>query len=128
MKYVHYNDNKVQGFFDPEIHRSVPEPNFAITDEVWTAYLSDQSSYQVIEGQLVYAPIIPDPPTPEEVKTAAMAALDEEYALRRKSLWEYLNLAVNYWQDTVAADSIRGELDALEEEYNAKAGVIYNGE
>lgn len=128
MKYVHYNDNKVTGFYDPEIHQSIPEPNFAITDEVWMAYLSDQGSYQVIEGQLVYAPVIPDLPTPEEVQAAALAALDEEYAPQRKMLWDYLNLAVNYWQDTLTAGSIQGELDALEAEYNAKAGVIINGE
>lgn len=128
MKYVHYVGNKVQGFYDPEIHQSIPEPNFAISEDAWMAYLSDQGSYQVIEGTLVYAPVIPDPPTPEEVQATALAALDAEYMPQRKVLWGYLNLAVNYWQDTVTADSIRGELDALEEEYNVKAGVIINGQ
>lgn len=127
MKYVYYDDNRVLGFYDPEIHTNIPGPNFVITDEVWMAYLSDQGSYQVIAGQLVYTPVIPDPPTPEEVQAAALAALDEEYAPQRKMLWDYLNLTVNYWQDAEYATAIRAELDALEEEYNEKAGVIFNG-
>lgn len=123
MKYVHYDDNKVLGFYDPEIHQSIPEPNFTVTDDVWRVYLADQSSYQVMGGQLVYAPIVP---TVEEVQAKRLAALDAEYESKRKVLWDYLNLAVNYWQDGAYADEIRAALDALEAEYNARAGEIIN--
>jgi hypothetical protein len=125
MKYIHYNENKVLGFYDPEIHQSIPEPNFAITDDVWMAYLWDQGSYRVEGGALVYAPIVP---TAEEVQAQQLAALNAEYELRRRQLWDYLNLAVNYWQDATYAAEIRAELNSLEEEYNEKAGEIINGE
>lgn len=126
MKYVHYADYQVLGFYDPEIHASIPEPNFAISDDVWQAYLTDQAAYKVMADQLVYAPVIPPEPTPDEILTEKLAALDAEYDSQRKELWNYLNLAVNYWQDTSAADSIRAELTALEGEYNAKAEAIWN--
>jgi hypothetical protein len=127
MKYVHHDNSKVLGFFDPEIHDYIPEPNFAISDEVWQAYLSDQASYSVIDGQLAYTPVVIPDPTPAEIMASKMTALDAEYAPQRKDLWDYLGLAVNYWQDTEAAASIRSELTALEDEYNAKVQVIVDG-
>ncbi len=127
MKYVHYNDTKVLGFYDPEVHRSIPEPSFAISDEVWMAYLADQSSYEVQGGQLVYAPVVPPEPTPAEMQVAALAALDAEYQPQRQQLWDYLNLAVNYWQDATFAADIRTELGALEAEYSTRVEAITNG-
>lgn len=124
MKHIHFEDEKVLGIYDPEIHATIPEPNFPITDDVWQAFLSDQVSYRVAMGTLIYAPIIK---SQEEIRAEALAALDAEYTPQRKALWDYLNLAINYWQDPEAAASIRAELDALEAEYNMRAEAIFNG-
>lgn len=126
MKYVHYDGENVLGFYDPEVHAAIPEPNFTIDDDVWQAFLADQASYKVTGGQLVYAPVTPQEPTPEEIRNQKIAALDAEYDPQRQELWRYLSLAVNYWQDPVEADSIRAEITALEDKYNTKAGAIWD--
>lgn len=63
---------------------------------------------------------------PAVTKAQKLAALDAEYDPQRRQLWDYLGLAVNFWQDQEAATSIRAELTALENEYNQKAEAIAN--
>lgn len=35
MKYAYIIDNKLQGWYDTEIHTEIPTPNIEVTDEVW---------------------------------------------------------------------------------------------
>ncbi|MDR3563310.1 MAG: tail fiber assembly protein [Negativicutes bacterium] len=74
MKYINFDGDKVLGIYDHEIHSSIPEPNFAIDDDVWQAFLADQSTYKVMEGQLVFAPVIPSDEEMRERKLAAIRA------------------------------------------------------
>ena len=75
MKYIHYEGERVLGIYDPELHATIPESNFPVIDEIWQAFLSDQSAYKVAMGTLIYAPYIP---TQEEIDAEKLAAIRAE--------------------------------------------------
>ena len=54
MKYVNYNadTNEILGFYDDEIHESIPEPNIKISDDEWQEALQIGANY-IENNQLV---------------------------------------------------------------------------
>lgn len=94
-----------------------------LQNAISSGYSADDVEEREVTGEEYRVIISNQPKTTDE----QIVVLNAEYDPQRKALWDYLNLAVNYWQDADAAASIRVELDALEAEYNAKAEVIYNG-
>ena len=55
MKYAHYGEKaqEILGYYDDEIHESIPEPNIRITDEQWQEAISINANY-VEEGKLIF--------------------------------------------------------------------------
>ena len=58
MKYVNYDreTNEVKtilGFYDDEIHESIPEPNIAISDEAWQEALAIGAN-TIRDGKMIY--------------------------------------------------------------------------
>jgi len=50
MKYAHIDDNgQILGWYDQEIHQSIPEPNVQVSEEVWQNAL-DSSHNTIIDG------------------------------------------------------------------------------
>lgn len=46
MKYVNFNENgKILGFYDDEMHTSIPKPNTKITDEKWQEALRSGANF-----------------------------------------------------------------------------------
>lgn len=54
MKYANYNKetNEILGFYDDEIHESIPEPNIKISDDEWEKALSIGANY-IQNGELI---------------------------------------------------------------------------
>ena len=53
MKYANIdNDGYILGFYDPEIHEIIPEPNQEIDDDTWTSYL-DGNLVKWVENEWV---------------------------------------------------------------------------
>ena len=55
MKYVNYDKetNRVLGFYDDEIHESIPEPNIKISDEAWQEALAIGAN-TIKDGKMIY--------------------------------------------------------------------------
>jgi len=55
MKYAHYDSetNKLLGYYDSEIHNTIPEPNIELTDEEWKKYVNDNCNYVDIENNVL---------------------------------------------------------------------------
>lgn len=55
MKYAHYNKetNKILGFYDDEIHESIPEPNIKISDDEWQEALAIGVN-TIKDGKMIY--------------------------------------------------------------------------
>lgn len=50
MKYAHVDDNgQILGWYDDEIHQSIPEPNVEVSEEVWQGAI-DASHNTIIDG------------------------------------------------------------------------------
>jgi hypothetical protein len=46
MKYAHIDDNnKILGWYDTEIHTTIPTPNTEVTDEVWQEAININANY-----------------------------------------------------------------------------------
>lgn len=44
MKYAHLKGNKLLGWYDPDIHKEIPEPNVEVEEEVWQQALGDNAN------------------------------------------------------------------------------------
>ena len=53
MKYVHYDKktNEILGYYDDEIHNTIPTPNFEISNDVWQKALSENANIADIKNQ-----------------------------------------------------------------------------
>jgi len=50
MKQAHVDDNgQILGWYDPEIHNSIPEPNIQVTEEIWQNAINN-SHNTIIDG------------------------------------------------------------------------------
>ena len=50
MKYAHIDDNgQILGWYDQELHQSIPEPNVEVSEEVWQNAI-DSSHNTIIDG------------------------------------------------------------------------------
>ena len=45
MKYAHLNGNKVVGWYDSDIHETIPEPNVEISYETWQAATQSDANW-----------------------------------------------------------------------------------
>ena len=76
MKYVHYDKNsKILGYYDSEIHESIPAPNVEIGEEQWAKALEMGATH--IDPKTLEPSIkIEEPPIEQlrEAKTAELAA------------------------------------------------------
>lgn len=54
MKYVNYDKetNKILGYYDDEIHETIPEPSFKISDEEWQKALEISANF-IQNGKLI---------------------------------------------------------------------------
>ena len=54
MKYVNYDKekNRVLGYYDDEIHETIPEPSFKISDEEWQKALEISANF-IQNGKLI---------------------------------------------------------------------------
>lgn len=55
MKYAHYDKDtkRLLGFYDDEIHESIPEPNIKISDEAWQEALAIGAN-TIKDGKMIY--------------------------------------------------------------------------
>lgn len=55
MKYTYFNEatNEILGFYDDEIHDSIPEPNIKISDEAWQEALAIGAN-SIKDGKMIY--------------------------------------------------------------------------
>jgi hypothetical protein len=53
MKYVRYDEktNEILGYYDDEIHESIPTPNFEISNDVWQKALSENANIADAKNQ-----------------------------------------------------------------------------
>lgn len=55
MKYAHLdNNNKILGWYDPELHNNIPTPNVEVTDEEWLAALEISANTYDVQKGLIY--------------------------------------------------------------------------
>nr|DAY32774.1 MAG TPA: hypothetical protein [Caudoviricetes sp.] len=73
MKYANYDKetNKILGFYDDEIHGSIPEPNIKISDDEWKKALSIGADY-IQNGELIKK----EPKVDEKAKQLAQLEAD----------------------------------------------------
>lgn len=73
MKYAHYDEinGKLLGWYDLDIHSSIPTPNVEVTDEEWKSAL-DKGANCIENG----VPIIKDFRTPEDVKADKLKSFE----------------------------------------------------
>ena len=73
MKYANYDKktNKILGFYDDEIHSSIPEPNIKISDDEWKKALSIGADY-IQNGELIKK----EPKIDEKAKQLAQLEAD----------------------------------------------------
>lgn len=53
MKYAHYDKktNEILGYYDDEIHNTIPTPNFEISNDVWQKALSENANIADAKNQ-----------------------------------------------------------------------------
>lgn len=73
MKYAHLNGEKLLGWYDLEIHTTIPTPNVEVSDDVWQEALKINANAYV-GGQFVAK----DYSTPEQVKESRIATLKRQ--------------------------------------------------
>ena len=73
MKYTYFNEatNEILGFYDDEIHDSIPEPNIKISDDEWKKALSIGADY-IQNGELIKK----EPKVDEKAKQLAQLEAD----------------------------------------------------
>tara|TARA_R100001460_G_scaffold55594_2_gene94955 strand:- start:1991 stop:2326 length:336 start_codon:yes stop_codon:yes gene_type:complete len=50
-KYAHIDENNIlKGFYDNEVHDSIPTPNVSLTDEQWQTALDNNHNYIANDG------------------------------------------------------------------------------
>lgn len=76
MKYVHYGEKaqEILGYYDDEIHESIPEPNIRITDEQWQEAISINANY-IEKGKLIFKQ---KEPSDEDKKQAQILELEAQ--------------------------------------------------
>jgi nitrite reductase/ring-hydroxylating ferredoxin subunit len=77
QKYAAFDGaGQIVGFYDDDIHPSIPEASIAITDEQWQDCIAHQGKWQVAAGELTLAPAVA--PTVEQLIAANTAAVQKE--------------------------------------------------
>lgn len=78
MKYLNYDETtgEIKGFYTPEIHSAIPEPNIEITEEIWQNLIANGGKYKVDVEALEIVEKPPYVPTNEELLTAIRAKRD----------------------------------------------------
>ena len=73
MKYANYDKetNEILGYYDDEIHESIPEPNIKISDDEWKKALSIGADY-IQNGELIKK----EPKIDEKAKQLAQLEAD----------------------------------------------------
>ena len=73
MKYANYDEktNEILGYYDDEIHESIPEPNIKISDEAWQEALAIGAN-SVKDGKMIYV----QPKIDEKAKALAQLEAD----------------------------------------------------
>ena len=73
MKYANYDKetNEILGYYDDEIHESIPEPNIKISDDKWKKALSIGADY-IQNGELIKK----EPKVDEKAKQLAQLEAD----------------------------------------------------
>lgn len=73
MKYAHYDKDtkRLLGFYDDEIHESIPEQNIKISDEAWQEALAIGAN-TIKDGKMIYV----EPKIDERAKQLAQLEAD----------------------------------------------------
>lgn len=73
MKYAYFNKatNKILGFYDDEIHKTIPEPNIKISDDEWQEALA-KGVNTIKDGKMIYV----QPKIDEKAKQLAQLEAD----------------------------------------------------
>ena len=103
MKYANYDKetNKILGFYDDEIHSSIPEPNIKISDDEWKKALSIGADY-IQNGKLIKK----EPKVDEKAK--ALAQLEADIKECEDDIKHALIIG-----NTAVLESLRAELKEL---------------
>ncbi|WP_103629315.1 hypothetical protein [Campylobacter concisus] len=103
MKYANYDKetNKILGFYDDEIHSSIPEPNIKISDDEWKKALSIGADY-IQNGELIKK----EPKVDEKAK--ALAQLEADIKECEDDIKHALIIG-----NTAVLESLRAELKEL---------------
>lgn len=75
MKYAHIIDNKLQGWYDTEIHTEIPTPNIEVTDEVWQEAINISANFY---DEATKTFIVKDFRTNEEVEQDRINAINSK--------------------------------------------------
>ena len=103
MKYANYDKetNKILGFYDDEIHSSIPEPNIKISGDEWKKALSIGADY-IQNGELIKK----EPKVDEKAK--ALAQLEADIKECEDDIKHALIIG-----NTAVLESLRAELKEL---------------
>lgn len=105
MKYAHIVENKLQGWYDSEIHSEIPTPNIEVTDRVWQEAINiNANCYE--DGKF----IIKDFRTPEEIQEQEQA----QFRVERNQLLIEADIEINKLDDlNIDSSSWRAYRQAL---------------
>lgn len=103
MKYANYDKetNKILGFYDDEIHESIPKPNIKISNDEWKKALSIGANY-IQNGELIKK----EPKIDE--KTKQLAEIEDEISECENHIRHALFIG-----NTAALESLRNEYKEL---------------
>ena len=89
MKYAHIIDNKLQGWYDTEIHSEIPTPNVEVTEQQWQEAINiNANCYE--DGKF----IVKDFRTEEEIAQQELQAkLQEAQVYLNSTDWYYARKA-----------------------------------
>jgi hypothetical protein len=127
MKYAQYDpNNNIIGFFDKDIHETIPNNTIEITDEEWQNLLNHPGKYivDINEKKLVLAPF--QEPSPEEIKQQAIKALNREIIPQLEANDKAFLIAFRK-NDTDLMSELTFKRQQLEITYEQRMEVIESG-
>lgn len=114
MKHVHYDSTtlKILGYYTSEVHDTIPEPNFIISDNAWAEALAKRFNKVNLKGTLEFF----DFRTPEEVIEQTRGLIDsriQDHLDAKAQEYRYDNM--------MSARSYAGYPNAFQEEAQSLA-------
>ena len=126
MKYVNFDENgKILGFYDDEIHSTIPKPNVKITDEKWQEALrSGANFYNQKSGAFSFKDFRSKEEILQELKKQMITLIHQKKNELNYSNYEFENhtyrMGPDVQADLLATITIFGAVGSLPKGYTIK--------